>query len=74
VEQDSVFNVFVSDHRGPDSEQLPMDIRDAREDTAPLEGSRDRSDPDSVTNDYDAAEAERRERLARKSEAPPRRR
>jgi len=48
VVQEHSFNVFESDHRGPDSEPPPMKIQDPTEETTPLEGTRDRSPEDSM--------------------------
>jgi hypothetical protein len=54
--QDHSFNVFESDHQGPDSMPPPSKIQDAREETTPLQGTRDHSEEDSLEPDYVASE------------------
>lgn len=56
VVEEHAFNVFESDHQGPDSEPPPMKIQDPSEETTPLEGTRDRSPEDSLEPDYVATE------------------
>jgi len=51
VLKDPPFNSFESDARGPDSRPGSSTIRDARRDTAPLQGERDLTDDDSLTNE-----------------------
>jgi len=51
VLKDAPFNAFESDARGPDSRPGSSTIRDARRDTAPLQGERDLTDHDSIANE-----------------------
>ena len=56
VVEERSFNVFESDHRGPDSEPPPMKIQDPTEETTPLQGTRDHSPDDSLEPEYVATE------------------
>jgi hypothetical protein len=57
--EDRPFNVFESGHQGPDTVPPSPKVRDPSEDTAPLEGTRDRSDKDSLTPQYAAIERDK---------------
>jgi hypothetical protein len=53
VQKDPPFNAFESDAaRSPDARSPSSTIRDPENDTAPLQGERDISDPDSLSNEY----------------------
>lgn len=56
VVKEHPFNVFESDHQGPDSVPPPSKIQDPTQETTPLEGTRDRSEEDSMEPDYVASE------------------
>jgi hypothetical protein len=56
IVQDHSFNVFESDHQGPDSVPPPSKIQDATQETTPLQGTRDHSEEDSLEPDYVASE------------------
>ena len=51
IEREAEFNAFVNDATQPEPSE-PV-IQDAQEDTAPLQGSHDFSDEDSVVNEPD---------------------
>lgn len=53
VQKDPPFNAFESDGaRSPDARSPSGTIRDPENDTAPLQGERDISDSDSLSNEY----------------------
>jgi len=53
VQKDPPFNAFESDAaRSPDARSPSGTIRDPENDTAPLQGERDISDSDSLSNEY----------------------
>lgn len=53
VQKDPPFNAFESDAaRSPDARSPSGTIRDPERDTAPLQGERDISDTDSLSNEY----------------------
>lgn len=53
VQKDPPFNAFESDAaRSPDARSPSGTIRDPQRDTAPLQGERDISDSDSLSNEY----------------------
>jgi len=51
VEEEPEFNAFTNEHCPADDEPLPDELPDPGEDTAPLQGSRDLTDEDSVVID-----------------------
>ena len=74
MDEEQEFNAFTNDHRSDDDAPLPDEIPDPREDTAPLQGSDDLSDDDSVVvdgADRNTRSEERARGLARPS-APTR--
>jgi hypothetical protein len=51
IQEEPEYNAFVNDHRSPDVIAPSATVHDAAEDTAPLQGSHDLSDEDSVVAD-----------------------